>query len=172
METTVEDIKAQYSMRDILGMYGMVPNRSGFIVCPFHKEKTASMKIYPSSFYCFGCHTGGDIFDFVRKMEQCDFKTAFQKLGGSYSGHGMSDAAILRMKRAENERKRKERILQQARDNYSSACCRIREAETALAAKEPMTDEWCDIQNSLVALRAAADQALETLLDLQKKGDG
>lgn len=169
---TVDDIKARYSMRDILGMYGMVPNHAGFIVCPFHNEKTASMKIYPTSFYCFGCHAGGDIFEFVQKMDQCDFKTAFQKLGGSYSGHGMSDAEILRMKRMEMDRKRKERVLQQAQDNYSAACCRIRETEAALETKEPMSDEWCELQNSLVGMRAVADQALEVLLDLQKSERG
>ena len=50
---TSEEIKKTYSMRDILERYGMHPNRSGFIRCPFHKEKTASMKVYQDSYYCF-----------------------------------------------------------------------------------------------------------------------
>ena len=54
-----EEIKKTYSMRDILGRYGMQPNRAGFICCPFHKEKTASMKIYQDSYYCFGCGAHG-----------------------------------------------------------------------------------------------------------------
>ena len=65
-----EEIKKTYSMRDILGRYGMQPNRAGFICCPFHKEKTASMKIYQDSYYCFGCGAHGDIFDFVSQMEE------------------------------------------------------------------------------------------------------
>lgn len=52
-----ETIKQQYSMRDVLSRYGMVPNRAGFINCPFHpKDRTASMKIYkdrnPKKFCC------------------------------------------------------------------------------------------------------------------------
>ena len=45
-----ETIKQQYSMRDVLSRYGMVPNRAGFINCPFHpKDRTASMKIYKTA---------------------------------------------------------------------------------------------------------------------------
>lgn len=79
-----EEIKKTYSMRDILGRYGMQPNRAGFICCPFHKEKTASMKIYQDSYYCFGCGAHGDIFDFVSQMEDITFREAFFNLGGTY----------------------------------------------------------------------------------------
>ena len=76
-----EEIKKTYSMRDILGRYGMQPNRAGFICCPFHKEKTASMKIYQDSYYCFGCGAHGDIFDFVSQMEDITFREAFFQSG-------------------------------------------------------------------------------------------
>ena len=33
---TREEIKQQYSMRDIVERYGFKPNRAGFISCPFH----------------------------------------------------------------------------------------------------------------------------------------
>ena len=57
---TSEEIKKAYSMRDVLARYGIQPDRAGFIRCPFHKEKTASMKIYQDSYYCFGCGAAGD----------------------------------------------------------------------------------------------------------------
>ncbi len=60
-------------MRDIVGRYGFHPNHSGFIPCPFHKEKTASMKIYSDSYYCFGCGEHGDIFSFIMNMENQPF---------------------------------------------------------------------------------------------------
>lgn len=81
---TVEEIKQQNTMRDVVARYGIEVNRSGFCKCPFHNEKTASMKIYKDSFYCFGCHAGGDIFTFIQKIEGVDFKTAFESLGGTY----------------------------------------------------------------------------------------
>lgn len=33
-----ETIKQQNSMRDVLSRYGMVPNRAGFIQCPFSQR--------------------------------------------------------------------------------------------------------------------------------------
>lgn len=79
---TKEEIKDLYSMKDILERYGLPqPNRAGFICCPFHKEKTASMKIYPQSYFCFGCGEGGDIFSFVQLMDGVSFKEAFSELG-------------------------------------------------------------------------------------------
>lgn len=81
---TKDEIKQSTSMNDVLSKYGLYPNRSGFIVCPFHKDKNPSMKIYKDSFYCFGCGEHGDIFDFVMKYENIPFSSAFLELGGTY----------------------------------------------------------------------------------------
>lgn len=78
----IEDVKQNNSMRDVLNRYGIQVNNKGFCNCPFHSEKTPSMKIYSDGFYCWGCHKGGDVIDFVQQMENCDWKTAYHLLGG------------------------------------------------------------------------------------------
>ena len=100
-----DQIKSTTSMFDVIARYGFQPNKSGFICCPFHQEKTASLKIYPDSFYCFGCHANGDIFKFVMLMEECDFKKAYAILGGTYDSKPMSDAALSRIlkRKADNQ---------------------------------------------------------------------
>ena len=48
---TKDEIKEQYSMRDIVEQYDFHPNRAGFISCPFHSgDRTPSMKIYKKTF--------------------------------------------------------------------------------------------------------------------------
>jgi DNA primase len=51
-------------------------------LCPFHEEKTPSFSVDPKAqlFYCFGCHTGGDLFKFVQLYERVDFKEAVEIL--------------------------------------------------------------------------------------------
>lgn len=171
MGTTVDDIKSRYSMRDVLSMYGLAPNHAGFIICPFHNEDSASCKIYKDSFYCFGCHVGGDIFEFVERIEHCDFKTAFKKLGGDY-GKGLSDAAIMRIKRRELEQSRKDRTLKNAQSNYLHACNELSKQRELISSLEPMSDAWCEASNNLVKIEAAADEALARLLDIQKTERG
>lgn len=108
----IQDIKQAHPMPEVVRGYGIEINRAGFCRCPFHTEKTASMKIYPTSFFCYGCGAGGDVIDFVRLYEHCDFKTAYAMLGGTY--HRRNDAEILKAirmrvkqdeKEAENRRK-------------------------------------------------------------------
>lgn len=47
---------------------------------PGHNDSTSSFKIYPktNSFYCFGCHKGGDNIAFIQELHQCDFKSAIK----------------------------------------------------------------------------------------------
>ncbi len=168
MSTSKEEIKARYSMKDVLEQYGLHPNRAGFIQCPFHQgDKTASLKVYKDNFHCYGCGADGDIFSFVMMMDNCDFKTAFKKLGGEYSGKGLSDAAVLKIKQRQIERDRRERILQQAKDKFVQACNAMDKKANELDAMVPMSDEWAAGQHELVKLQAAADSALNELLDLQ-----
>ena len=48
--------------------------------CPFHKEKTPSFSVSPTKeiFYCFGCHKGGDVFNFVKEIEGVGFGDAIK----------------------------------------------------------------------------------------------
>ena len=43
-------------------------------VCPFHQESEGSFTVYADSekFWCFGCGAGGDVLDFVGRMEGSD----------------------------------------------------------------------------------------------------
>lgn len=145
---TVEEIKQQYSMRDVVEMYGFHPNRAGFISCPFHKEKTASMKVYKDSVYCFGCGRSGDIFTFVQQMDGCSFKEAFLKLGGEYE------------KKSDWQRKKFEYQLQQKKEKERKELERKRQWKREILQDIPMqklfakcfpvfSDDWCAAVNRL-----------------------
>lgn len=51
-------------------------------LCPFHSERTPSFTVDPERgfFYCFGCHAGGDVFDFVMRLSSLSFIEARREL--------------------------------------------------------------------------------------------
>ncbi len=56
--------------------------RDYWACCPFHGEKTPSFSVSKEKqfFYCYGCHVGGDVFEFVRKINNSTFPEALKLL--------------------------------------------------------------------------------------------
>ncbi|MBR4018948.1 MAG: hypothetical protein IKK12_05300, partial [Clostridia bacterium] len=50
--------------------------------CPFHSEKTPSFSVTPDTqlYYCFGCHAGGSVVQFVMEMEKLSYVDAIKYL--------------------------------------------------------------------------------------------
>ena len=81
------EIKNAVSMTDVCERYGIEVNSAGYAVCPFHAEKTGSLKVYPGrrGWHCFGCGEGGDVLDFVRRYFDLDLREAEAKLNDDFS---------------------------------------------------------------------------------------
>ena len=60
-------IKNQVSTREVAEHYGIKVNRAGMACCPFHPDKTPSMKV-DKNFVCFGCQEKGDVIRFASKL--------------------------------------------------------------------------------------------------------
>lgn len=145
---TRDEIKQSVSMREVVERYGIRIDRKGFCCCPFHKEKTPSMKIYKDSSHCFGCGRSDDIFSFVIGMEHCDFKTAFKNLGGTYEKKSSYSHDLFRYRM--EKRKQTEEVKKQRLENERIVI--LKEIEQQKIFKNlfpPMSDDWCDAVNKL-----------------------
>ena len=77
-------VKDNVTAKQVAIQYGMKINRNGLACCPFHSDKTASMKI-DKRYYCFGCGETGDAIDLVAKASLSQKKTIGEYLPGPYT---------------------------------------------------------------------------------------
>ena len=125
-------IKSRINMIDVCKTYGFNIQRGNFICCPFHNEKTPSLKLYDGNrgFYCFGCGEHGSIIDFVMRYFNLDFQSAISKLNDDFClglpiGQKIDRRKQIEMGRIAFERKRKaeqqQKEQQQIEDDYWAA---------------------------------------------------
>lgn len=88
--------------------------------CPFHTEKTPSFHVNPESqhYHCFGCHKGGDVFNWVMETEHVDFPEALRILA---ERSGLRMPQFGRPSRQEGQRRDAYALLERVRDFYYQA---------------------------------------------------
>ena len=80
----IDELVARNPIEDVVGQY-VTLKRSGanlFGLCPFHGEKTASFSVSPDKgiCYCFGCHKGGGVINFMMEVEGLSYPDAVRSL--------------------------------------------------------------------------------------------
>lgn len=119
------EIVQRVTMYDLFACYGYTPNRGGYICCPFHTEKTPSLRAYQEGrrFKCFGCGAGGSVIDFVMLLFGLGFREAVFKINYDFglnllAGRPNSIREQRRIAQAEQERQaavKTEKMRQEAR---------------------------------------------------------
>ena len=81
-------LKARFPLGDTVEASGVRLRGSGRVrqgFCPFHDEAEGSFTVYADSerWYCFGCGLGGDVLDFIQRVEYLTLPEAIARLDGS-----------------------------------------------------------------------------------------
>lgn len=87
-DRTIEEIKDRADIVSVISSY-MDLTRAGANykgLCPFHGEKTPSFTVSPNKgiYKCFGCGEGGNVINFVMKMDGLSFPDAVKKLADQF----------------------------------------------------------------------------------------
>ena len=104
----LEELAARNDIADVVGNYVSLSKKGGsnhFGLCPFHGEKTPSFSVHTDKqiYYCFGCHKGGGVINFIMEIENLTFPDAVhflaRRAGITVPDDGGSDEAIQRRAR-------------------------------------------------------------------------
>lgn len=150
-----QEIKDRVSTKEVLSFYGVHVDSRGFANCPFHRERTASMKVYDGNrgYHCFGCGKSGDVIAFVRDYFGLSFVDAIKKLNDDFSlgfpigekisrnrQRDIAKQAYNRRKAIKDQEKEKERL----EDEYWAAFDEVFRLSCQLEQYKPKTEdeEW------------------------------
>ena len=80
----LDELVTRNPIEDVVGQYVAMTRRGSnlFGLCPFHGEKTASFSVAPDKgiYYCFGCHKGGGVVNFIMEIESLSYPDAVRYL--------------------------------------------------------------------------------------------
>lgn len=138
--------------------------------CPLHGEKTESMCFYPNgSWYCYGCHKGGDSVTLYQEMYNEDAVDAAKHLAADF-GLSIDETSRPKGPSPRLVRYRLQQALEAWRSRQYDKFCRILFTAKAIInqprSPEDETDPWEDERFcAAIKAREVADFALDILAD-------
>ena len=170
-----DTVKAAVTPRMAAERYGLPIQQGSMTRCPFHADRTPSMKLNEVYFYCFGCGASGDVIDLAAKLFGLSGYEAAKKLAADFGIAEQKPSILARLQRgktqAETERESFRvlqdylRILQDWKENCAP--------QSPVDAIDPRYAEACHmlerIGNMLDILACGTPQErAEVVADLQK----
>ncbi|MBI5068722.1 MAG: DNA primase [Deltaproteobacteria bacterium] len=193
-EAVIEEIRSRVDSVQVIGRrVELRKSGSSFSAsCPFHPDRTPSFHVFPDSkrFKCFGCGARGDVFEFLRRFEGKDFRTAVRDLAAEVGvvipGTGQEGAGPAATSAADPGRAVLERACEAAAAHWterlwSDAGAAARRYLAARGIQESTARqfrlglaprEWHDLEEALVARGFSREDLLRAgLLRKSDKGE-
>ena len=96
-------IKMAVSVKEAAEYYGLEVNRGNMVCCPFHADRTPSMKLNEDYFYCFGCGASGDVIDLAARLFGLSGYEAAKKLAADFGITGQKPSILAKLQRGKSQ---------------------------------------------------------------------
>ena len=168
-------IKMAVSVKEAAEYYGLEVNRGNMVCCPFHADRTPSMKLNEDYFYCFGCGASGDVIDLAAKLFGLSGYDAAKKLAADFGITEQKPSVLAKLERGKSQAELENRSFRVLGDYLQilqdwKAHCAPQSPEDAI---DPRYAEACHmlerIENMLDILTyGTPKERAEVVADLQK----
>ena len=113
-----ETVKAAVTPRMAAERYGLPIQQGGMVCCPFHADRTPSMKLNEDYFYCFGCGATGDVIDLAARLFDLSKYEAVQKLAADFGISGEKPSVLAKLKRGKTQAEAERHCFRVLRDYF------------------------------------------------------
>ena len=168
-------IKMAVSVKEAAEYYGLEVNRGNMVCCPFHNDRTPSMKLNEYYFYCFGCGAHGDVIALTAQLFNLPPAEAAKKLAADFGIAEQKPSVLAKLKRGKSQAELESRSFRVLGDYLQilqdwKAHCAPQSPEDAI---DPRYAEACHmlerIENMLNILTyGTPKERAEVVADLQK----
>ncbi|MBP1534320.1 MAG: DNA primase [Ruminococcus sp.] len=83
--TIFEEVKFLVDVPTAARSYGVEVHRGNMALCPFHRERHPSCKLYADHYYCFGCQAHGDVIKLVQELFSVSAIEAVKQLNSDFA---------------------------------------------------------------------------------------
>ena len=113
-----EAVKAAVTPRMAAERYGLPLRQGNMVCCPFHNDRTPSMKLNEDYFYCFGCGATGDVIDLAARLFDLSKYEAVQKLAADFGISGEKPSVLAKLKRGKTQAEAERHCFRVLRDYF------------------------------------------------------
>ena len=113
-----ESVKAAVTPRMAAERYGLPVRQGSMVCCPFHADRTPSMKLNEDYFYCFGCGATGDVIDLAARLFDLSKYEAVQKLAADFGISGEKPSVLAKLKRGKTQAEAERHCFRVLRDYF------------------------------------------------------
>lgn len=98
-----ETVKAAVHPRMVAERYGLPIRQGSMVCCPFHADRTPSMKLNEEYFYCFGCGAHGDVVALTAQLFDLPPAEAAKKLAADFGIVEQKPSILARLQRGKSQ---------------------------------------------------------------------
>ena len=98
-----DTVKAAVHPRRAAERYGLAIQQGNMVCCPFHADRTPSMKLNEDYFYCFGCGAHGDVIEFTSKLFDISALDAAKKLAADFGIAKQKPSILTKLQRGKSQ---------------------------------------------------------------------
>ena len=83
--TIFDEVKSLVDVPTAARSYGVEVHRGNMALCPFHRERHPSCKLYADHYYCFGCQAHGDVIKLVQELFSVSAIEAVKQINSDFA---------------------------------------------------------------------------------------